>query len=434
MQRIVFIVAMFLFSQQTSLAQNGTNKDELQKQRQQLKKEIEETERVLNETRSTTKVNIGQLNTINKRIDLQDNVIENITGQLRYIENDISRSQKEVNKLARVLDTLKQEYAKSMVYSYMNRNNYDFLNFIFSASSFNDAIKRVAYLKSYRTYREMQGENISRTQNLLQQRINELSTNKKKKNMVLQEKSHEMTELEKQQQVKEQIVAKLKGRQKELTAQINLKRKQDAKLKNMITAMIRREIENARKKAEEDRRERDRLAALNKPKTNGGATDIPTKSRPVTREPKNTGSVLVTSEADKALDANFERNRGSLPWPVDGFIINHFGPNQLPGGIDYNNPGVSIGTRLGAGVKSVFDGEVTLVSYMDDKQVVFIKHGKYFTVYSNLSSADVQRGQTVKTGQLIGKAGANDDGQGQVDLILMKENNNVNPEQWLRRK
>lgn len=243
-----------------------------------------------------------------------------------------------------------------------------------------------------------------------------------------------MTELEKQQQVKEQIVAKLKGRQKELTAQINMKRKQDAKLKNMITAMIRREIENARKKAEEDRKERDRLAALNKPKTNGGATDIPTKTRPVTREPKNTGSVLVTSEADKALDANFERNRGSLPWPVDGFIINHFGPNQLPGGIDYNNPGVSIGTRLGAGVKSVFDGEVTLVSYMDDKQVVFIKHGKYFTVYSNLSSADVQRGQTVKTGQLIGKAGANDDGQGQVDLILMKENNNVNPEQWLRRK
>jgi Membrane-bound metallopeptidase len=434
MHRIVLIVALILFSQQAGLAQNGSNKDELQKQRLQLKKEIEETERVLNETRSTTKVNIGQLNTINKRIDLQDNVIENITGQLRYIENDISRSQKEVNKLARVLDTLKQEYAKSMVYSYMNRNNYDFLNFIFSASSFNDAIKRVAYLKSYRTYREMQGENISRTQNLLQQRINELSTNKKKKNIVLQEKSHEMTELEKQQQVKEQIVAKLKGRQKELTAQINMKRKQDAKLKNMITAMIRREIENARKKAEEDRKERDRLAALNKPKTNGGATDIPTKTRPVTREPKNTGSVLVTSEADKALDANFERNRGSLPWPVDGFIINHFGPNQLPGGIDYNNPGVSIGTRLGAGVKSVFDGEVTLVSYMDDKQVVFIKHGKYFTVYSNLSSADVQRGQTVKTGQLIGKAGANDDGQGQVDLILMKENNNVNPEQWLRRK
>jgi len=433
MHKFILIAGLILFSFIGVVAQTGS-KDELQKQRQQLKKEIEETERVLNETRSTTKVNVGQLNTINKRINLQDNVIENITGQLRFIESDISKSTREVNKLARVLDTLKQEYAKSMVYSYMNRNNYDYLNFIFSASSFNDAIKRITYLKSYRTYREMQGENISRTQKLLQQRINELSGNKLKKNQVLQEKSHEMTELEKQQQVKEQIVAKLKGRQKELTAQINSKRKQDLKLKGMITAMIRREIENARKKAEADKKERDRLAALNKPKTNPNTSDITTKPRPVAKEAKNTSSVLVTSEADKVLDANFERNRGSLPWPVDGFIINHFGPNQLPGGIDYNNPGVSIGTKIGSGVKSVFDGEVTLVSYMDEKQVVFIKHGKYFTVYSNLASADVQRGQTVKTGQVVGKAGANDDGQGQVDLIIMKENNNVNPEQWLRRK
>jgi len=435
MQKIVLLAGILLFSLQNGRAQTGSNKDELQKQRLQLKKEIEETEKVLNETRSTTKVNIGQLNTINKRIDLQDNVIENITGQLKFIENDIYKSQREVNKLARVLDTLKQEYAKSMVYSYMNRNNYDFLNFIFSASSFNDAIKRVTYLKSYRTYREMQGLNIIRTQNLLQQRINELSGNKQKKSIVLQEKSHEMTELEKQQQVKEQIVAKLKGRQKELTAQITIKRKQDAKLKGMITAMIRREIENARKKALADKKERDRLAALNKPKTNPATSDNTAKTNPaLPKETKTTGSVLVTSEADRVLDANFERNRGLLPWPVDGYIINHFGANQLPGGIDYNNPGVSIGTKTGTGVKSIFDGEVTLVSYMDDKQVVFIKHGKYFSVYSNLSSADVQRGQAVKTGQIVGKAGSNDDGQGQIDLIIMKESNNVNPEQWLRRK
>ena len=118
--------------------------------------------------------------------------------------------------LAKVLDTLKQEYAKSMVYAYKNRSNYDFLNFIFSASSFNDAIKRVTYLKSYRSYREMQGDNILRTQNLLQQRIGELSGNKLKKNEVLQEKSKEMTELEKQQQEKQVIVSKLKGTTKRI--------------------------------------------------------------------------------------------------------------------------------------------------------------------------------------------------------------------------
>ena len=431
MQKLILIVAVaFIFLD----AGAQINKDELQKQRQQLRKEIEETEKVLNATKKTTKENIGQLTLINKRLDLQGNVIQNIAGQLKFIENDIFKSQKEVNKLARILDTLKQEYAKSMVYAYKNRNSYDFLNFIFSASSFNDAIKRITYLKSYRTYREQQGENIVRTQQLLQQRINELSGNKQKKNIALQEKNKEMTVLEKQQEEKEKIVEKLKSRQKELTAQISNKKKQDAKLKNMIAVMIKREIENARKKAEADRAERDRLAKLNnKPKTNDN-NNVAVSKPTVSRTPKKTESVLVSSDADRLLDANFERNRGSLPWPSDGFILSRYGPNVLPGGVEYNNPGVSIGTSIGGAVKAVFDGEVTLVNTMEDKQVVFIKHGKYFSVYSNLSSASVQRGQTVRTGQVVGRAGANDDGQGEVDLIIMKESNNVNPEQWLRRK
>ncbi len=433
MQKSILATLLIFFFTSVAVAQTGS-KEDLQKQRQQLKKDIEETERILNETKNTTKVNVGQLNTINKRITLQDNVIDNISHQLKFIENDIYKSQREVNKMSRILDTLKEEYAKSMVYAYKNRNNYDFLNFIFSASSFNDAVKRITYLKSYRTYREMQGENILRTQELLQQRINELSGNKQKKNETLQEQSKEMAVLEKQQQEKEKIVSKLKGRQKELTTQISNKKKQDAKLKNMITAMIKREIDNARKKAEADQAERDRLAKLNKPKDNTTTTtpDV-AKKTPVVKE-KSTGSVLVSSEADRVLNADFERNRGSLPWPVNGTILIHHGSYTIPGtNVQGDNPGVSIGTQIGASVKTIFDGEITLVSYMEDKQVVFIKHGKYFSVYSNLSSATVQRGQQVKTGQVIGKAAANDDGEGEVDLIIMKESSNVNPESWLHR-
>jgi len=428
MQKLILTAAIALIFLNAAAQ---TNKDDLQKQRQQLKKEIEETEKILNETKKTTKENLGQLSLINKRLDLQGNVIENITGQLKFIENDIYKSQKEVNKLSKVLDTLKQEYAKSMVYAYKNRNSYDFLNFIFSAANFNDAIKRVSYLKSYRTYREQQGNNIVRTQQLLKQRISELSGNKQKKNSTLVEKNKELSLMEKQQLEKETLVSKLKGKQKELSAQISNKRKQDAKLRGMIASMIRREIENARKKAEAERAERERLARLNVPRPNNNDVTV---AKPVIRTPKKIESVLVTSDADRILDANFEKNRGSLPWPSDGFILSHSGRNVLPGGVEYDNPGVSIGTAIGGSVKAIFDGEVTLVNPMDDKQVVFIKHGKYFTVYSNLSSANVQRGQIVKTGQVVGRAGSNDDGQGQVDLIIMKESNNVNPEQWLRKK
>jgi murein hydrolase activator len=434
MQKTFVISLTFFLIAFCAKAQQQVDKDALQRQREQLRKEIEQTEKALNETRKTAKVNIGQLSLINKKMDLQGNVIENIHGEINSLNNDITLAQREVNKMSRILDTLKHEYANSMVYAYKNRSNYDFLNFIFSASSFNDAIKRVAYLKSYRSYREMQAENILRTQNMLGDRIKILSGTKQRKNVVLKEQDKEMSQLEKQQEEKKVIVDKLRSQQKELTAQVNAKRKQDAKLKNMITAMIKREIEIARNEAA--KKERARLAELKKNKTdtknNNTDNTANAKTERTVKRSNAPSSVLVSSEADKALDASFERNRGSLPWPASGFIIAHFGPNKLPGNIDYDNPGVTIGVKIGETVKAVFDGEITLVSYIEDKQAVFIKHGKYFTVYSNLSSADVQRGQTVKTGQVIGKAGANDEGQGEVDFIIMKESNNVNPEQWLR--
>ena len=433
-KKIVTVFTFFLFAL-SAIAQQPADKSALQKQREQLRKEITETEKTLAETRKTAKVNIGQLSLINKKMNLQGKVIDNINDEINKLNNTIYSSQLEINKMKRVLDTLKQEYAKSMVYAYKNRSNYDFLNFIFSANNFNDAIKRIAYLKSYRSYRENQAENILKTQAMLQDKIDVLSGTKKKKNAVLGEHDKELTQLEKQQQEKATIVNKLKGRQKELTAQVNAKRKQDTKLRNAITAMIKREIAIA--KAEAARKEKERLAALKraeataKPEENKASPKIIKPEPPASRT--TSSSVLVSSEADKALNASFKANKGSLPWPVDGFIISHFGANQLPGGIDYNNPGVTIGAKIGEPVKAVFNGEVTLVSYIEDKQAVFIKHGEYFTVYSNLGSASVQRGDQVKTGQVIGKAGVNDEGEGQVDFILMQESDNVNPEAWLRR-
>lgn len=424
-KKIVTTFVFFLLAF-AALAQQPT-KDELEHQREQLKKEIQATEKALIETQKTTKVNVGQLSLINKKLNLQDNVIRNINGEINKLSDNIYLSQLEINKIKRILDTLKIEYAKSMVYAYKNRSNYNFLNFIFSANNFNDAIKRIAYLKSYRNYREMQAENILKTQALLEDKIRKLSGMKDEKKDVLSEQDKELGKLQKQKEEKATIVSQLKGRQKELLTQVRAKRKQDAKLKNAITAMIRREIERAR--AEAARKEKERLAAAAK-NSNSSANKSNTSGTAKVSVPS--GSVLVSSEADKELNASFEKNKGSLPWPCDGYVITHFGRNQYPGGIDYDNPGVSIGVKAGAAVKSVFDGEVTLVNYMDDKQVVFIKHGKYFTVYSNLASASVQRGEKVKTGQVVGRAGLNDDGNGEVDFILMNEDNNVNPESWLK--
>lgn len=431
-KKFVTAIIFFLFAFAAS-AQQPLSKDALQKQREQLKKEIAETEKALIETRKSTKVNVGQLSLINKKLDLQGNVINNISGEIQKLNDNIYLSQLEINKIKRILDTLKVEYAKSMVYAYKNRSNYDFLNFIFSANNFNDAIKRIAYLKSYRSYREMQAENILKTQAMLEDKIEKLSGAKQQKAIVLNEKDKELEKLQKQKDEKASIVNKLKGRQKELSAQVSAKRKQDAKIKNAITAMIRREIALA--KAEAARKEKARLEALRKSKeANPTKADANETAAKTTKPVASTtiGSVLVSSDADKALNASFIKNKGSLPWPVNGFVIYHNGNNKLPGGIDYYEQGVNIGTKVGEPVKAVFEGEVTLVSYIGDGQTVFIKHGEYFTVYSNLSSANVQRGDKVGTGQVIGKAGVNDEGQGAVEFILMKENDFINPESWLR--
>ena len=463
MSKIIITAFLFLTSVATCFAQQG-DKDALQKEREKLRKDIAETEKILNETKKTATVNIGQLSLINKKLDLQGNVMNNINGEIRSLTDEIYLSQLEINKMKRVLDTLKLEYSNSMVYAYKNRSNYDFLNFIFSADNFNDAIKRITYLKSYRSYREMQADNILKTQDILENKINSLSNNKQRKSNVLDEKGKELTVLEKQKDEKASIVNELKGKQKELTSQVNAKRKQDNQLKNTIAVMIKREIEIARAEAARIEKERKaeiaRLAEIKRKKeaeeAAARAKATPAEKKAVAKaetpaapapkpapEPisaispeKSTGSVLVSSDADIALNASFEKNKGSLPWPVSGYVIYNFGNNPLPGGkIVYHNSGVTIGAQVGATVKAVFDGEVTLISYIEDKQAVFIKHGKYFTVYSNLGSVSVQKGSKVTTGQAIGKAGVDEegDGGGRVDFILMQENDYVNPQLWLRK-
>jgi septal ring factor EnvC (AmiA/AmiB activator) len=440
MVKLFFLfIAAFVFSADVVCAQG---QQELEKQRQQLKREIEQTQQLLDNNKKTTKESLGQLALINRKLNLQGNVIENISKDINLLNNTISKSQRDINKLQLLIDTLKQEYAKSMVYAYKNRSNSDFLNFIFSSSSFNDAIKRITYLKSYRNYREMQGENILRTQDLLKQRIAELSGNKKKKSVVLQTQSKELSVLEMQQQEKNQLVSKLKAQGKELNSQIAAKKKQMKKVSNAIAAAIKRAQDEARKealaKAKAAKAKTDAAAKANAAENKTTATtNTPAKTAPV-RAPKAAApvSVLLASDADVKLNANFEINRGSLPWPVDkGYMMMKFGTQRLEDvGIIIDNPGITIGSDIGNTVKSLFDGEVSSVTNIDNMQVVIIKHGRYFSTYSNLTGVNVSRGQSVRTGQALGRVAANDEGVGSIDLIISNEKSNLNPEGWLRRR
>lgn len=437
---LLSLVSLFFI---TSLIAQTSNQQELERQRQQLKREIEEAQQLLDKNKKNTKENLVTLTLLNRKLNLQGSVIENISKDINLLDNNIVKSQRDVNKLQLLLDTLKQEYAKSMVYAYKNRSNSDFLNFIFSSSSFNDAIKRITYLKSYRNYREMQGDNILRTQSLLKERINELSGNKKKKSVVLQTQSKELGVLESQQQEKNQLLAKLKAQGKELNSQIAAKKKQMQKVSNAIAAAIKRAQDVARREAvEKAKAEKIKRDAEEKKEVADNKVKGNTSSKPVATRPNKSispavkeESILLGSAADVKLNASFISNRGSLPWPVDkGYMMERFGLQKLEIGVTIDNPGITIGSDIGTPVKALFDGEVSSVTNIENMQVVILKHGAYFTTYSNLSGITVSRGQAIRTGQVLGRVAPNDEGTGSIDLIISNERGNVNPESWLRRR
>jgi len=434
MVRLIFIlVTMVLLSAETRAQQS---KSDLERQRAAIQREIDEVRHSLNETKKNKKETLGQLSLIQKRLKLRQSEIDNINQQIGLIQSDITQSGRDIDKLKKELDTLKSQYAKSVLYAYKNRSNYDFLNFIFSASNFNDALKRVAYLRSYRNYREQQAANIRNTYVLIEQKLSVLNENKEKKSVVLVEQNKQRQVLEGEKKEKDAVVNKLKSREKELLNEIAAKRKQDQKLSVAINAAIRRAREEAareaaaalKKKQAEDLANNKTTAA---PRAGNMASAVKTE----TKTPK-VSSVFDADPESKALSADFEKNRGSLPWPIEsGRVSMHNGRQKVEGleKIDYDNPGITIETEAGKGVKVVFDGEVAAVFSVGPVEGVIVKHGKYFTTYSNLSSASVSKGQQVKRGQIIGKVADKGDGQGEFEFLISNEKQNFDPEKWLRR-
>jgi septal ring factor EnvC (AmiA/AmiB activator) len=259
---------------------------------------------------------------------------------------------------------------------------------------------------------------------------------------VLQVQAKEADVLQSQQEEKNQIVKQLTAQGKELNNQVAAKKKQMAKVSNAITAAIRRAVEEARKasaaRLAEDKRLRDAELKASKNNADNNSENASTKSIKTPRKsapaPVAKENILLNSNAAITLNDNFIKNRGLLPWPVDkGYPLLHYGRNQV-GPVVVVNDGLSIGCDIGSPVKIIFGGEVVLVNNYDDVQMVVVKHGSYFTAYSNLTGVNLSKGETVQLGQVIGKVAANLDGIGEVKLNITNEKSDLNPEQWLRRR
>jgi len=451
MKQKISILAFFIIIATVAFAQ-PQGKEDLQKKEAELKREILELNTSLERIQKNKKASVAQVAAVQQKIAAREALIGNINKQVKLLVEDIYKNELEIYRLKKELDTLKIKYAQSIVFAYKNRSNYQYLNFLFSATNFNDAIKRVTYLKSYRTLRETQVDNIVKTQSVLQNKIGELSNSKKEQGVVLKAQQVHLQELEQDKKQKAQVVKDLKGQEKEISAQIRKKELQRQQMKNAIAAIIKREIAEAERKAKlarekeiadakklKEQQSKDGLIAKTTPST---ATTTPTKpkvSEPVTGmttagSTSREYSKLESTDELKVISINFEKNRGNLPWPVGlGTVVIPFGQYDAGGKLKGYSDGIEIGLPMGTSVKSVADGKISYAGDVGGEMVVIVKHGKYFTTYSHLSEILVTKDQEIKAGSLLGKSGSGDDGQGTLLFMVTNDKNvNLNPKSWLK--
>ena len=440
----ILICIIFVCFFNHSIAQNGNSRDELQRQSQTLQKELDALNNLLEQTKKNKKSSLAQLAVIRNKISKRAALINGIAKQVKLLDNAIQTNQQDVKRLNNELDTLKYRYAKSIVFAYQSRSGYEYLNFLFSAGNFNDAVKRITYLKSYRQNREAQAMAIGLSENNLKTKIDILSENKQDRMKTLSAQTVQLKVLQDDRKEQDKVVKQLKNKEQEITTQVRQKEAQRRKMQAAIAAVIKREMQEAVK------RENERLAKLKAANTSNNKTTAATEDKPKTSP--NVGrvesglksttsnrpySALETTEEGRETSISFENNKGGLPWPVATGIVNiHFGVESIPGTkLDRKSDGIEVAVPKGTAVKSVANGTVVYVGDVNGDKTVLIKHGKYFTAFSCLSSASVSNGQEVRAGTVIGRSGINLDGEGAVLFSICNEKAvYFDPENWLKAK
>lgn len=418
----LFLSLLFIALSSTVFAQSM---EQLKRNKEALDRQIELAQKNLNKTVSGKKLTLGQINTIKAQVRLMQQKISTINSEMKNLDNQINENTGKVHNLQGRLADLKKEYAGMIRFAQRNRNSYDKMMFIFASSDFNQAYKRIKYLQQFGQYRKKQAAYIQGTEKELSDKIVVLDKNLKSKNSLLKEQVNEKSKLDKKKSEQSVVLKQLSNQEKQISQDIQKKRREQEAINRKIRAEIQRIIALERKKEEDRLKEEQRIA-----EAKAKAENRPVPVAPVTKAKTNSELLRATPEAAR-LSSAFESNRGSLPAPVaNGYIISHFGAYKVDQA-SANNDGITYQTSEGAAVRAVFNGTVTGVGNIVGKNYVIIRHGEYFTVYQNLKSVNVSKGQTVTTKQTIGTAGLNE-GVAEVGFQINKGGTlPQNPEGWL---
>lgn len=394
------LVFLFVFCVGFSNAQK--NSDKLRKEQERLEKNINNTKSLLNKAKNSTQASLNELKLIDNQVKSREELLLNFDNQIRGAELKIEQKDQQIIDLEKKLKKLKEQYKKLIIYAYKHRSKEGKMMFIFSASTYFEALKRNKYLEKIAEIQKKQKLIILQHQGLISSEKKSLETEKERKIRVAEEKRQEKEAMLKDKVVQLKTLTKLKGEESVLMANLKKEENKKAILKQKIKEAIDAEIAAAEKaRKEKERKEKKAEEAKNaKKKSTSGSSTTPA----VKEVEKKTVTISETKEL--ALNKGFENNKGRLLWPVaSGSITEGYGKHAHPTlpNVTTNNNGIDISAPKSAQVRTVYEGEVTSVlSIPGAGKVVIIKHGNYRTVYSNLQEAYVSVGSKVNTKQSIG--------------------------------
>ncbi|WP_040473649.1 murein hydrolase activator EnvC family protein [Flavobacterium frigoris] len=426
-----FLVSLLFICMTSVLWSQSSQQEKLEQRKAEIQKEIRDNEKLLLSVKSKEKSAMNVFMIQKNKIRLKEILINTTEKQAKYLANDMYINQMKINKLNKELAVLKEDYAKMIVKSYKSRSEQSRAMFILSSDNFLQAYKRAQYLKQYTSFRKNQGEEIKSKSVELVNYNNKLKAQKIAKQKLIVENEKERVSLVKEKEEQEKLVNSIKKDKNRIVSDIRKKQRESKTIDKQIDRLIREAIAEANRKAA---LEKARAKAL----ANNSKASPKEVAAAVAKEPVSSSRIELTPEA-KLIADNFRANRGSLPWPVEkGFISLGYGDQAHPiyNTLVIHNSGVEITTNEGASARAVFGGEVASVMILSPvNKAVMIQHGDYFTIYQNLSSVSVNKGDKVSIKQTLGRVRTNGDtGKTVIKFLLLQNTSYTNPQGWLSNK
>lgn len=432
-----FILTLIFISMTSLLWSQTSQQEKLEARKAQIQKEIRENEALLQSVKKKEKKAVNVIVIQSNKIKLKEKLINTTEKQTKLLNNDMYINQLQINKLKKELAMLKEDYAKMILKSYKSRSEQSRAMFILSSENFQQAYKRVQYMKQYTNYRKMQGEEIQSKSVQLTAYNEKLDVQKTAKQKLIAENEKERLSLLKEKEEQQKLVDSIKKDKNKLVADIKKKQQEAKAIDRQIDRLIREAIAEANRKAAMEKameKARAQSKAESKVETK---EELRTRAKAIVSSsaPVSSSKIELTPES-KIIADNFKANRGRLPFPVErGFISLGYGdqPHPLYKTLTIHNSGVEITTDQGANARAVFDGVVTSVIVLSPvNKAVMIQHGDYFTVYQNLSSVSVSKGDKVSRKETIGKVRTiGETGKTVLKFLILQNTTYNNPASWL---